>query len=82
MDFDFEKFLQESKSSCKKKSQFVARIDNEKSNVLEKNEGNRFLYAQKYLDRLDNAKFCVKNQVMKEKDKYNDLLAEIIDNLE
>jgi len=82
MDFDFEKFLQESKSSCITKSQFINRINNEKNDVLEENEGKRFLHTQKYLDRLDNAKFCVKNQVMKEKDKYNDLLAEVIDNLE
>ena len=75
MDYDFDKFLKESKSSCNTKADFVRRINDKKDAVSKINDGQRFMERQLYLKRLDNAKFCTEKGAMKEKDMYNaDLL--------
>jgi len=75
MDYDFDKFLKESESSCKTKADFVGRINDEEDAVSKINDGQNFIERQLYLKRLDNAKFCTEKGAMKEKDMYNaDLL--------
>ena len=81
MDYDFGKFIEKAKNDCRTKSDFISMIDKEKGLISEINNGQSSLQREMYSQRLDNAKFCVQNRVMKMKDQYNDDLRKLLDGL-
>jgi hypothetical protein len=81
MDFDFETFLRESEISCRTKTDFVKRIIDEVEAVTKIKDEQSPLERELYLRRLNNAKFCIEKGAMKDKDKYNSDLLELLDRL-
>jgi hypothetical protein len=82
MDYNFEDFLEQSKASCKTKSDFIKKISREEESVSKIQGGPDFLDKQLYLKRLSNAKFCAEHRVIKEKDKFDNDLLELLDRLQ
>lgn len=81
MDFDFESFLSDSKISCKSKTDLTKRIVDEEAVVAKINAGQNSMDKELYLRRLNNAKFCIEKGAMKENDKYNPFLLELLNSL-
>lgn len=81
MDYNFDKFIQDSKSSCKTKSDFVSKIDREQAAVSKLNNVQSSIQKEIYLRRLDNAKFCTQKGAMKFEDTFNEDLRKLLDNL-
>jgi len=81
MDFDFESFLSDSKICCKSKTDLIKRIVDEEAVVTKINAGQNSMDKELYLRRLHNAKFCIEKGAMKEKDKYNPFLLELLNSL-
>ena len=81
MDYDFGEFIEKVKNDCKTKSGFISMIDKEIAFISEINDGQSSIQRDMYSQRLNNAKFCVQNRVMKTKDQYNDDLRKLLDGL-
>jgi hypothetical protein len=81
MNFDFESFLSDAKISCKSKSDLTKRLIDEEEAVANINVGESSMDKELYLRRLNNAKFCIEKGAIKEKDKYNPDLLELLKRL-
>jgi len=81
MEYDYEKFLEDSGEDCNSKRSFIEKANAEIKMVLEHNEGDTFLARKSYLMRLENAKFCALYGIYKEKDEYNSATSNLLDRL-
>ncbi|MEI6554260.1 MAG: hypothetical protein WCL70_01585 [Paludibacter sp.] len=78
MDYNFGKFIEESKNSCKTKSDFISKIDKEKALVSEIHDGLSYELRTKYSKSLDIAKFYAQTGVITESDEYSDDLRMLV----
>ena len=78
MDYNFGKLIEESKKSCKTKSDFISKIDNENALVSVINDGQSYIQRSQYTKRLDIAKFYAQTGVITESDEYSDELRKLV----
>ncbi len=81
MEFDFDKFLRESKENCKTKIDFVTRIEDEKTIVSKINDIKIYREKQAYMKRLDKAKLYTEHGMINEPDLHNEYLRKLLDGL-
>ncbi len=81
MKYNFKKFLDDSESKCRTKSEFVKMINEEMALTGNVNIGSDSRDRYLYLKRLDNAKFCAEKAAIKEEDIYNSNIISLLDKL-